>query len=192
MVKTMYLEEKLEIPDGVKVTADENHHVTVKGPNGLISKDFSHVRGIKIAVEGDSIIFSTSFPKRGTLALTKTIYNIVKNLIIGVQTNYIYSCKICYSHFPFNAEIKKKNKEIHFVNFLGERAPRVTEYLDNVSVEVQGDDVILTGPDKETLGQTAANMQKSCRIRKKDHRVFQDGVYLYKKQLGDEVLWQIR
>ncbi len=192
MVKTVYLEEKLEIPDGVQVTADENHQVTVKGPNGLISKDFSHVRGIKIVVEGNSIIFSTNFPKRGTLALTKTLYNIIKNLIIGVQTNYIYSCKVCYSHFPFNAEIKKKNKEIHFVNFLGERAPRVTNYLDNVSVEIQGDDVILTGPDKETLGQTAANMKKSCRIRKKDHRVFQDGVYLYKKQLGDKVLWQIK
>ena len=192
MVKTTYIEEKLEIPDGVEVTADENHHITVKGPNGLISKDFSHVRGIKIVVEGNSIIFSANFPKRGTLALTKTIFNIIKNLIIGVQTNYIYSCKICYSHFPFNAEIKKKNSEIHFVNFLGERAPRVTKYLDNVSVEVKGDDVILTGPDKEMLGQTAANMKKSCRIRKKDHRVFQDGVYLYKKQLGDEVLWQIR
>jgi large subunit ribosomal protein L6 len=68
----------------------------------------------------------------------------------------------------------------------------MTKYLDNVSVEVQGDDVILTGPDKETLGQTAANMKKSCRIRKKDQRVFQDGVYLYKIQSGDEVLWQIR
>jgi large subunit ribosomal protein L6 len=192
MVKTVYLEEKLEIPDGVEITADENHQITVKGPNGLISKDFSHVRGIKIEVEGNSIRFSTSFPKRGTLALTKTLYTIIKNLIIGVQTNYVYSCKICYSHFPFNAEIKKSNKEIHFVNFLGERAPRVTKYLDNVTVEVKGDDVILTGPDKETLGQTAANMKKSCRIRKKDHRVFQDGVYLYKKQLGEEILWQIR
>ena len=192
MVKTTYLEEKLEIPAGVKVTADENHNITVKGPNGLISKDFSHVRGIKIIIEGNSIIFSANFPKRGTVALTKTLYNIIKNLIIGVQTNYVYSCKICYSHFPFNAEIKKKNNEIHFVNFLGERAPRMTKYLDNVSVEVQGDDVILTGPDKETLGQTAANMKKSCRIRKKDQRVFQDGVYLYKIQSGDEVLWQIR
>lgn len=192
MVKTVYLEEKLEIPEGVEVTADKNHQVTVKGPNGQISKDFSHVRGIKIEVEGTSIMFSTSFPKRETLALTKTLYNIIKNLIIGVQTNYVYSCKICYSHFPFNAEVKKNKKEIHFVNFLGERAPRVTKYLDNVTVEVKGDDVILTGPDKETLGQTAANMKKSCRIRKKDHRVFQDGVYLYKKQLGEEVLWQIR
>jgi large subunit ribosomal protein L6 len=165
MVKTMYIEEKLDIPAGVEVTADVNHHITVKGPNGLISKDFSHVRGIKIIIEGDSIIFSA---------------------------NFVYTCKICYSHFPFNAEIKKKSNEIHFVNFLGERAPRMTKYLDNVSVEVQGDDVILTGPDKETLGQTAANMKKSCRIRKKDQRVFQDGVYLYKIQSGDDVLWQIR
>ncbi|MBY9017107.1 MAG: 50S ribosomal protein L6, partial [Candidatus Lokiarchaeota archaeon] len=81
---------------------------------------------------------------------------------------------------------------IHVVNFLGERAPRVTKYLKNVEVKVDGEDVILTGPDKETLGQTAANIKKACRIRKKDPRVFQDGVYLYKIQSGDQVTWEVK
>lgn len=192
MVKTAFLEEVLEIPEGIEVKVTEDHHITVKGPNGTITKDFSHMRGIKMIVEGYLIKFSTYFPKGETVALTKTAYNLVKNLITGVQNNYKYYCKICYSHFPFNAEIKPKQHEIHFVNFLGERAPRVTKYLENVKVEISGDDVILMGPDKETLGQTAANMKRSCRIRKKDPRVFQDGVYLYKKELGDEILWQIK
>ena len=192
MVKTALLEETLEIPEGIDVKITDDHHITVKGPNGTITKNFSHMRGIKMIVEGKLIKFSTYFPKGDTVALTKTVYNLIKNLITGVQNNYKYYCKICYSHFPFNAEIKPKKNEIHFVNFLGERAPRVTKYLDNVKVKVSGDDIILEGPDKEVLGQTAANMKRSCRIRKKDPRVFQDGVYLYKKELGDEILWQIK
>jgi large subunit ribosomal protein L6 len=81
---------------------------------------------------------------------------------------------------------------VHIVNFLGERAPRVTKYLDNVKIEVKGDDVYLIGPDKESLGQVAANIKRACRIRKKDPRVFQDGVYLYRKMHGEDILWQIK
>jgi large subunit ribosomal protein L6 len=89
MVKIAFYKEEMEIPEGVKVTLDGNHHITVKGPNGKITKDFSHVRGIKVSIEGNKIFFSTNFPKSGTLALTKTIINLIKNLIIGVQTIYL-------------------------------------------------------------------------------------------------------
>ncbi len=187
----MLFNEEVEIPQDVEIEMDEEHHFVVKGPNGSVSKDFSHIRGITIMKEKDKLIFSAHFPKNKTLALTKTIINIIKNLIMGVQTNYKYVCKVCYSHFPCNVEVKKG--EIHIVNFLGERAPRKTKYdSTNVKVEVDGEDVSLIGPDKEALGQVAANIMKACRIRKKDPRVFQDGVYVYKKLLGEEIFWQIR
>ena len=192
MVKTAFFKEELEIPKNVKVEFDEEHIITIKGPNGSITKDFSHIRGVKFSKENNNLIFSTSFPKSNTLALTNTVYNIIKNLIEGVQTNYKYICKVCYSHFPCTVEVKPKEKEIHVVNFLGERAPRKTKYQDNVEVKVQGDEVILIGPDKESLGQTAANLKRACKIRKKDPRVFQDGVYLYKILFGDEIIWQIK
>jgi large subunit ribosomal protein L6 len=90
-------------------------------------------------------------------------------------------------------EAKPNKNEIHVVNFLGERAPRVTKYdAENIKVDVKGDDVYLIGPDKEKLGQTAANLKRITRIRKKDPRVFQDGVYLFKKQAGEKILWQIK
>ncbi|MFW9949907.1 MAG: 50S ribosomal protein L6 [Candidatus Thorarchaeota archaeon] len=192
MVKTAFYKEELAIPNNVEVQFSEENIITVKGPKGLITKDFSHIRGVKFSKEGNKLIFSTSFPKGNTLALTNTIYNIIKNLIEGVQTNYKYICKVCYSHFPCTVEVRQKEKEIHVVNFLGERAPRKTKYPENVEVKVQGDDVILVGPDKEALGQTAANIKRACRIRKKDPRVFQDGVYLYKILMGDELIWYIR
>ncbi|MBN1802944.1 MAG: 50S ribosomal protein L6 [Candidatus Lokiarchaeota archaeon] len=191
MVKTTFFREELEVPKGVKITVSEDHNITVKGPNGEVKKDFSHIRGVKISQENGKLIFSAHFPQNKTLALTKTIIHIIQNLITGVQTNYTYVLMVCYSHFPCNVEIK--NDEIQVVNFLGERAPRKTKYdKENVKIEVKGDEVFLEGPDKEKLGQIAANIKKCCRIRKKDPRVFQDGVYLYKKMLGDEILWQIK
>jgi len=191
MVKIAFFQDKLEIPEGVKVTLEGGHHIRVKGPNGTITKDFSHVRGINVSIKGNEIFFTTNFPKSATLALIKTIVSIINNLIIGVQTNYKYISKICYSHFPCNCEVKSDKNEIHVINFLGERAPRKAKYPENVKVEVNGDDVLFIGPDKESLGQAAANVKRACRIRKKDPRVFQDGVYLYKKMLGDEIIWEI-
>ncbi len=191
MVKIAFFKEELEIPKGVEVILEGGHHIKVKGPNGAITKDFSHVRGIKVSINEKKVIFSTSFPKRGTLALVKTIVSIINNLIIGVQTNYKYVSKICYSHFPCSVKVDDKKKILFVENFLGERAPRKASYPNNVSVEVDGDDVSFIGPDKEALGQAAANIKRACRIRKKDPRVFQDGVYLYKKMLGEEILWEI-
>ena len=193
MVKVAFFDETLEIPGGVDVKIEGNNLITVKGPEGgPITKDFSHARGIKIELQDNKLRFSAHFPKNPTLALAKTIINIINNLVIGVQDNYKYISKICYSHFPCTVEVKEKTKEIHVVNFLGERAPRKANFPDNVKIELKGDDVYFIGPDKEALGLAAANVKRACRIRKKDPRVFQDGVYLYKKQIGNEVIWEIQ
>ncbi|MFX1257583.1 MAG: 50S ribosomal protein L6 [Promethearchaeota archaeon] len=193
MVKIAFFKESLEIPKGIDIEVDDNNRVKIKGPNGgPITKNFSHARGIKISVNGNKINFSTNFPKRNVLALAKTIINIINNLIIGVQTNYKYVCKICSSHFPCSVRVDEEDRMLYVENFLGERAPRKTKFEENIKVEVNEDDVTLISFDKEALGQTAANLKRCCRIRKKDPRVFQDGVYLYKIMLGDKILWQIK
>ena len=193
MVKVAFFDETLEIPEGVDVKIEGNNLITIKGPEGgPITKDFSHARGIKIELQDNKLRFTAHFPKNPTLALAKTIINIINNLVIGVQDNYKYISKICYSHFPCTVEVREKTKEIHIVNFLGERAPRKANFPYNVKIEVKGDDVYFIGPDKEALGLAAANVKRACRIRKKDPRVFQDGVYLYKKQIGNEIIWEIQ
>jgi len=191
MVKTAFVEQIVEIPKGVSVKINDNNGVTIKGPNGgPIIKDFSHAANIKLTTDGGKVKISSHFPRNKTQALIGTLTSIIKNLITGVQTNFKYVCMVIYSHFPCNVEVKKG--EIHVVNFLGERSPRKSKYDDtHVKVSVDGEIVYIEGPDKEQLGQVAANIQRSCRIRKKDPRVFQDGVYLYKRMLGDEVLWEI-
>lgn len=193
MVKIMKFDEELEIPEDVKVEIKGENQLTIEGPNGgPITKDFSHARGIKLEIQDNKLRFSSHFPRKSNLALGNTLINLTKNLITGVQTNYKYISKVCYSHFPCSVRVDEKKKVIYVENFLGERAPRKAKYPNHVKVEVDGDDVYFIGPDKEALGQTAANVKRACRIRKKDPRVFQDGIYLYKKLIGDEILWQIR
>ena len=228
MVKIAYFSDSMEIPGGVNVKIAGDNLITIKGPNGgPITKDFSHARGIKIAIEDNKLKFSSHFPKKNTVALAGMLekakgitkifnrpffheiivqttkpaseiiqelakINIINNLIVGVQTNYKYICKVCYSHFPCSVRADEKEKMLYVENFLGERAPRKTKYLDTVNIKIDKDDVYLIGPDKEALGQTAANLKRCCKIRKKDPRVFQDGVYLYKKQIGENIIWQIK
>lgn len=192
MVKTAYIEEIIEIPKGVSVKVDDRNNVIIKGPNGgPITKDFFHANNIKISTDGGKVKIISYFPLNKTQALIGTITSIIKNLITGVQTNYKYVLMVCYSHFPCNVAVEKD--EIHVVNFLGERAPRKSKYdSTHVKVTVNGDEVFLEGSDKEQLGQVAANIKRSCKIRKKDPRVFQDGVYLYQRWLGDELFWEIK
>ncbi|MHA1342786.1 MAG: 50S ribosomal protein L6, partial [Promethearchaeota archaeon] len=78
MVKVAFFRDELKIPEGVIVDVDDNNRITIKGPEGgPITKDFSHARGIKITLENNILKFVTNFPKGSTLALVKTIINII-------------------------------------------------------------------------------------------------------------------
>ena len=70
-------------------------------------------------------------------------------------------------------------------NLFGEKVPRVAKLPwspAEVEVKVMNKtDVIVKGIDKEKVGQTAANIERSCRIRNRDRRVFQDGIYITSK-----------
>ncbi len=66
-------------------------------------------------------------------------------------------------------------------NFMGENYPRTARIVGGASVDVSGEEVVVTGADKEAAGQTAANLEQATRIRGKDPRVFQDGVYIVEK-----------
>jgi large subunit ribosomal protein L6 len=71
--------------------------------------------------------------------------------------------------------------EVEIENFLGEKAPRHAKVRGDTQVQVDGEEVTLTGPNKEDVGQTAADIEQLTRVNDKDTRVFQDGVYITQK-----------
>ncbi|MEM2385595.1 MAG: 50S ribosomal protein L6, partial [Candidatus Bathyarchaeia archaeon] len=56
--------------------------------------------------------------------------------------------------------------------------------VGNAKVRISGDDVIVQGISIEDVSQTAANIEQATKIRRKDPRVFLDGIYLYERREG--------
>jgi large subunit ribosomal protein L6 len=180
----------VDIPDKVTITLDVKK-ITVKGPKGTVSKDFAHARDVDISLKGKKLSFSAYFPGRSTVAKLGTFKSIIDSAIAGVQSGYTYKMKICYSHFPITCEIK--GDDILIKNFLGERAPRITKKAaPTIDVKADKEDVVISGVDKESVGQTAANIQRKCNIVQKDRRVFQDGIYMYESYCGNDLIWKLK
>ncbi|MCD6164434.1 MAG: 50S ribosomal protein L6 [Candidatus Odinarchaeota archaeon] len=181
MVKIPYVKSEVEIPENVEVTV-EGKRVTVKGPKGTLSRTFN--APVNITLDGNIVRIETFFPRKKEKAMVGTVASHIKNMIIGATKGFVYKLKIVYAHFPIN--VKVEGRKVLIENFLGERAPRVAEIVgDDVTVRVEGDDVIVEGINIEHVGQTAANIQLATKIKDKDPRVFQDGIYVYEKHIGD-------
>jgi large subunit ribosomal protein L6 len=75
-------------------------------------------------------------------------------------------------------EVDKNKKAVIISNFVGSRAPRIAKIVGNTDVRVEGDRIIIEGPSKEDVSQTAANIRQATKIKDKDQRVFMDGIYL--------------
>ncbi len=195
MVKYVKIEEQIDIPKGLSVTIDDSKQITIEGEKGKVVKDFSHAKSLDITVnkEDGKMTINAPFPKKREISMAKTVKNLILNCFSGVQEQYIYKMKIVYSHFPITVEAPKRGDDkVLIKNFIGERAPRVTNAVGDVSIKTDKEEVVVTGCDKESVGQTCANIQLKCRIRDKDKRVFQDGIYVFAKYLGDKLLWKIK
>jgi large subunit ribosomal protein L6 len=171
------IEEKVEMPAGVKLKI-EGTTITVSSKNGQLSRDFAHPR-VKVSEKNQEIVVSCEYPKVRDKAVVGTFVSHITNMIEGVTIGFEYQMKIVFSHFPMKASVKGETFLIE--NFLGEKSPRKAKILGATKIVVKGSDVVLNGPDVEAVGQTAANIERACKIRGFDPRVFQDGIYITAK-----------
>jgi large subunit ribosomal protein L6 len=176
--------EEIEIPNDVDVKVNENYVLEISGKLGKIIRDLSPYKlkisknKYRIYKENNKIIIETMIKGKRGVSLLYTLVSKIKSAIKGVREGYTYKLKIVYSHFPIS--IKVKGKEVYIENFIGERAPRIAKIIgDATKVVVKGDDIEVTGIDKDEVSQTAANIQQATKIKKRDPRKFLDGIYIY-------------
>lgn len=164
----------IEIPEGVNINIDKVK-VMISGPLGQIQRDIWYP-GITIIKEDSKLVIGTGIPRREQLAMLGTFESHLKNMIAGVTKGYESTMKVVYSHFPI--QLKTEGNKVIINNFLGEKKSRKANIRGDSKVTIKGDQVIITGINKEDVGQTAANIRMATKIKRFDPRVFQDGVYL--------------
>jgi len=170
----------IEMPQGVSATLD-GRVLSVKGKLGQAKKNFDKIN-VNVAVEDNRVIFTPFSAKKKDNVIINTVSSIVSNMVTGVTKGYTYKVKVVYAHFPIT--VKTKGKQVLVENFVGERSPRVAEIVGDSKVTVEGDDVMVKGVSLEDVGQTAANIELATKIKRKDQRIFLDGLYIYHKEEG--------
>ncbi len=158
--------------------------VAVKGPKGELERDFSSPFSngiVSIEADNESVHVKCESTRKKAKAMVGTIAAHIKNMITGVTKGYRYTMFIHHVHFPMNVEVK--GNRVVIKNFLGSKGVREAKIPEGVNVKVEGNNIIIEGINKELVGMAATNIESACRVKKKDRRVFQDGIYLDKRMV---------
>lgn len=170
----MAVTNRVKIPSGVKVQKVGNI-IQVSGPKGTLERMMQHP-SITITPGEKDVIVSTESDRKQHMALCGTYASHLRNMCKGVTEGFTYRMKVVYSHFPI--QLKMKGSTLEIANFLGEKNPRFARIEQNVKVILGNDELTIEGIDRERVGTTASNIEHATRIRYRDPRVFQDGIYL--------------
>jgi large subunit ribosomal protein L6 len=135
-------------------------------------------------LDGKILRIWAEWPRKKEAALVGTIYSHIQNMITGVRKGFTCKLKIVFSHFPISVKIRDKTVLIE--NFTGERNPRKAKIVGDVQIKVQSEDIIIQGINLEDVSQTAANIEQATKVKRKDPRVFLDGIYVHEKIEGME------
>jgi len=156
--------------------------VVLRG-NGKESSYRLSGKGISVRQEGNELVVSGSPASKKMNALVGTIGAHLGNLESGLRDEYVYRLAVVYSHFPMNASVKGNLVEIK--NFVGEKNPRYAKILPGASVAVKGKEITVKGHNKEATGQTAANIESATKVKGKDKRIYQDGIFIVQKAVQE-------
>ena len=168
---------EIQVPD--EVTAEVDHlDLTIEGPNGTVSRRLWYP-DVSVSTEDETVVVESDVSDAKTNSTLGTFESHVRNMIHGVTEGWEYRMEVHYSHFPMQVNVE--GDEVVIQNFLGEKAARRAPIRGDTQVQVDGEEVTLTGSDKEAVGQTAADIEQLTRVTDKDTRVFQDGVYITEK-----------
>lgn len=175
MKKALFNE--IEIPEGVEAKIEDST-LKVKGSEGEGKKSFNF-RGLEFKEENNKIIIGSKKATKREKKMMNTIVAHIKNMLKGAQKKFEYKLKICFSHFPFTINVEGNRAEIK--NFLGEKVPRILVIPNGVEIKVDREAITVASIDKELAGKVAADFERITKVRGRDKRIFQDGLYIIDK-----------
>ncbi|MBO5955733.1 MAG: 50S ribosomal protein L6 [Clostridia bacterium] len=141
------------VPAGVDVKIGENNEITVKGPKGTLVQTMSADMIIK--KDGDNIVVERPSDAKEHRALHGLTRTLVANMVIGVSEGFTKTLEI--NGVGYRAA-KQGNK---LVMNLGYSHQVEMEEPDGIKIDVpQPNQIIITGFDKQKVGQIAAQVRE--------------------------------
>ena len=139
------------IPANVTVNVAEGNVVTVKGPKAELTNTFN--ADMIINVEGNVLTVSRPTDEANHRALHGLTRTLINNMVVGVEKGFAKELEV--NGVGYRAE-KKGNQLVMRLGFSHEV---IMEEIPGITIEVNGNKIIVRGIDKQAVGQFAAEVR---------------------------------
>ena len=142
------------LPKGVTFAVN-NGNIEIKGPKGTLSRPL--MPNVKVKVENNEILVLPTIVGRDGARFQGLARSLINGMITGAGSGYVKTLQLVGT--GYRAEVKGKILNLS----LGFSHPVNFPIPDGIKVEIPGDSkgtlIILSGADKEKMGQTAAKIR---------------------------------
>ena len=145
----------IAIPAGVTVSVAENNEVTVKGPKGELKRVFAS--DLEIKVEGAEVIVKRPNDLKRSKSLHGLTRTLINNMVTGVTEGFTKELEV--NGVGYRAS---KSGKVLTLN-LGYSHPVEMTDPEGLESKVDGNKIIVSGIDKERVGQYAAEIRDKRR-----------------------------
>ena len=143
------------VPAGVTVEIKENNHVIVKGAKGTIERVLPAEMDIKL--EDGSVVVTRPNDLKKMKSLHGLTRTLIQNMVTGVSEGYTKTLEVNGVGYKAAKQGKK------LVLSLGYSHPVEMEDPEGLETKVDGNKIVVSGIDKEKVGQFAAEIRDKRR-----------------------------
>ena len=139
----------ITIPAGVEIKVSDSNEVTVKGPKGTLTRQFSPL--IDIKVEGGEVNCVRANEEKHTKQLHGTTRALINNMLVGVSEGYSKTLEI--EGIGYRAAVSGKTLTLnvgfsHEINYVAE---------DGITIECPNPNtIVVSGIDKQRVGEVSS------------------------------------
>ena len=141
----------ITVPAGVEVKIEDGNFVTVKGPKGTLTKTLHSDMIIKL----DAGVITVEIKDEAQDALQGLTRTLLNNMIVGVTEGFKKELEI--NGVGYRVQ-KQGNKLVMNMGF-----SHTVEFEDRGDTKIEAPSqtsIVISGPDKEAVGQLAAEIRK--------------------------------
>ena len=142
----------IAVPAGVEVKID-GHVVTVKGAKATLTREIHP--NMNVAMEGNEILVTRPNDDKQNRALHGLTRRLIHNMVVGVTEGF----KKELSVQGVGYRVQKQGKDL--VMNLGYSHPVTMTEIEGITIDVPNpNSIIISGPDKQKVGQFAAEIRE--------------------------------